>query len=230
MRARDVMTTNVVTVEEATPVEEIARRLIEHRISAVPVRDSAGRVIGIVSEGDLMRRREAETEASTPWWLALVSSPAELAEDYVKTHGHLARDVMTRDVVSVEDSTPVEEIAALLERNRIKRVPVLADGELVGIVSRANLLHGLVTASVHRHGTSDDETIRQSVLETLREDAHVDDQFMNVTVSEGTVHLWGAVGSEAERQAAELAAQNTWGVIRVEDHLGIVPPGARSTF
>ncbi len=228
MRARDVMTQSVVTVAQETPVEDVARTLIDHRVSAVPVTGEDGRLVGIVSEGDLMRRPESETEASTPWWLALVSSRAELAADYVKTHGRTARDVMTRDVVTVEESATVEEIADILERRGIKRVPVLRDGELVGIVSRANLLHGLVTAKVARHGTADDETIRTAVLEAVREDARVDDQFINVTVSEGTVHLWGAVGSEAEKRAANLAAQNTWGVRAVDDHLGIVPLAVRS--
>lgn len=228
MRARDVMTTSVVTVAEDAAVEDIARTLIEHRISAVPVTDGSGGLVGIVSEGDLMRRPESETEGAAPWWLALVSSPEERAADYVRTHGQCAGDVMTREVISVEDSTPVEEIADVLERNRIKRVPVVRDGEIVGIVSRANLLHGLVTAKVGNHGTSDDETIRTAVLEAIREDAGVDDQFINVTVSEGTVHLWGAVGSEAEKKAAGLTAKNTWGVRTVEDHIGVFPKAARA--
>lgn len=226
MRAQDVMTSKVVSVDPGTPVEAVARTLLEHRISGVPVTSADGAVVGIVSEGDLMRRPESGTQRPTTWWLALLSSPEDRAAAYLRTHGRIAKDVMTRHVVTVDATATLEQIADTLERHRIKRVPVLRDEKLVGIVSRANLLHGLVTARSSRNGTSDDETIREAVLEAMREEAGIDDQFVNVVVSGGAVHLWGAVRSEAEREAARLCAQKTWGVRAVEDHLGIIPPEA----
>ena len=230
MQARDVMTTNVVSVRETTTVEEIARTLFENRISAVPVTDESGKVAGIVSEGDLMRRPESETDRPASWWLTLFSSPEELAAKYIKSRGRRARDIMTRTVIAVNESARLEDIADILERRRIKRVPVLRDEKLVGIVSRANLLHGLVTAKVAKRTTSDDETIRAAVIEALREEAGVRDQFINVTVSEGTVHLWGAVQSDAEKAAARLVAENTIGVRTIEDHLGVIPPQVRAVL
>lgn len=230
MRARDVMTTKVVSVEPDAPVEEIARKLIDHRISGVPVVDTNGVIVGIVSEGDLMRRSESETERRRPWWLAMLSSSEEQAAEYVKRHGRRAQDVMTQSVISVREDARLDEVADILERRQIKRVPVLRDGKLVGIVSRANLLHGLVTSGKATPTTTEDETIRSAILEALERDAGVRDQFINVTVSGGTVHLWGALQSEAERHAARLVAENTQGVQEIEDHLGVIPPQVRSVL
>jgi CBS domain-containing protein len=224
MQARDIMTTNVVSVEADTPIEEIAKLLLENRISAVPVTDTGGRVLGIVSEGDLMRRPESGTERPPSWWLVMLSSSEQRAASYLKSHGKLAKDVMSEDVVAVDENAALEDVADILEKHRIKRVPVLRDNKLVGIVSRANLLHGLVTAKVARRSTSEDETMRASVIGAIRKDAGVLDRFVNVTVADGTVHLWGSVESETERKAVHAAAENTDGVRAVDDHLGVIPP------
>ena len=228
MRARDVMTAEVVTVQPDTTVQAIARLMLERRLSAVPVVDSQGNLAGIVSEDDLMRRPESQTERHSAWWLALLSSPEERAARYIKSHGRAAKDVMTHPVITVDESATLEEVAEILERQRIKRVPVLRDGQLAGIVSRADLLRGLATAKVARAATADDETVRTAVLRAIREDAGVQDQFVSITVAHGTVHLWGAVLSEAERDAVRLAAENTSGVRTVDDHLGVIPPQVRS--
>jgi len=149
MRASDVMTTQVVTVLPDTSVREVARTLLINRISAVPVVDKQGRILGMLSEGDFMRRAETGTDEHHSWWLALV---ADLRVDaFVKSHGLHAKDVMTREIVSVSEDASLDEVATLLERHRIKRVPVVSGGKLVGIVSRANLLHGLVA---QRAGTA----------------------------------------------------------------------------
>src|SRR6266536_3997807 len=144
MQARDVMTTRVVTVEPDTAIEEVAKRLFENRISAVPVVEGDGRLVGIVSEGDLMRRPESGMERRPSWWLSFLLLPEQSAASYVKAHGRHAKDVMTRNVIMVEDSARIEGIAEILEKHGIKRVPVIREGKLVGIVSRADLLHGLV--------------------------------------------------------------------------------------
>src|SRR3974390_1423747 len=143
MRAIDVMTTEVVTVDENATVPELAKLMSDRGISAIPVVDRDNRVIGMVSEGDLLHRAETGTERRRSWWLDMVASTNRLAGDYIKSHSVQVKDVMTRNVLSVTETTPVADIALLLETNRIKRVPVVRDGKLVGIVSRANLVQAL---------------------------------------------------------------------------------------
>lgn len=228
MLAKDVMTRGVVTVTAEAPVAEIARRLIERRISAVPVVDSAGRVTGIVSEGDLMRRSESGTERRPSWWLQLLASE-DGAREYVKSHGQHARDVMTRDVVSVTERTPLEKVAALLERRRIKRVPVLRRGKLVGIVSRANLLHGLVARARAARPSVKDPVLRTKVLESIAASGARSD-FVDVVVSGGVAHLWGAAYSEDDKAAIRVAAESTPGVKAVEDNVGVFSPSVRAAM
>ena len=143
MHAIDVMTSEVISVDENATVPAVARLLAERGISAVPVVDKDNQVIGMVSEGDLLHRAETGTERRRAWWLDMMASTNRLAGDYIKSHSVQVKDVMTRNVLSVTETTPVADIALLLETNRIKRVPVVRDGKLVGIVSRANLVQAL---------------------------------------------------------------------------------------
>lgn len=225
MQAVDVMTTKVVTVDRDTSVREIAQLMLQSRISGVPVVDQDQHILGIVSEGDLMRRPENETEQRPAWWLESILSTRDKAEDYVKTHGRKAGDVMTRDVVTVEEDTPLHEIARLLEQHRIKRVPVTREGKLVGVISRANLLHGLVAKHTEftSPSTPDDRTIRDMILKTLSKEAGINTGMINVAVHDGTVQLWGIVDSAGAKKAAQLAAENTSGVTAVENYLGRLP-------
>lgn len=225
MQARDLMTTAVVTVSPETLVREIARLLLGHRISAVPVVDTDNRILGIVSEGDLMRRAEMGTEWHRSWWLSLTADVDELAREYVKSHGRRADDVMTREVVTVAEDTPAGEIASLLESRRIKRVPVVRDGRLVGIVSRADLLRGLAAhpPEPEGHSSTDDRAIREQLLRELRASRWASPASVNVVVKDGAVHLWGLVRTEEERQALRVAASNVPGVRAVEDHLVRLP-------
>ena len=229
MLARDVMTAAVVTVTSDARVEDIAKLLLDKHISAVPVVDSADRLVGMVSEGDLMRRRENETERHRSWWLNLLVGPADQARDYVKVHGHTAEDVMTRDVVTVGEDTPVGEIAEILEKRRIKRVPVVREGKVVGIVSRANLLHGLAAHKdqISVAPSSDDRTIRKQVMELVAREGWITHGSLNVLVTDGAVELWGWVDSEEERKALKIAVAEIPGVRSLEDHLGSVPPYLR---
>jgi CBS-domain-containing membrane protein len=221
MRAGDVMTPDVVTVEPGARVDEIARLMLEHHISAVPVVDTAGRLLGIVSEGDLVRRAETATAGRRAWWLEMLADSAALARDYVKTHGRRATDVMTRDVLTVGVDTPLEDVARLLERRRIKRVPVVRDGRVVGIVSRADLLRALVIRPPESGpaGAADDRTIREHVMAALRTQPWWVGTYRNVVVVDGVVHLWGLARSPAERDAMRVAAETVPGVRGVEDHL-----------
>ena len=225
MQAKDVMTTNVVTVQIGTGVPEIARLLLKHRISAVAVVDADQRILGIVSEGDLMRRTETDTERRHSWWLEAMLSTEDRAREYIKVHGRKAGDVMTRDLVSVTEETPLYEIAGLLEKHHVKRVPVTRDGRLIGIVSRANLLHGFAAkeARTTGPGSSDDQTIRENLLHTLAKEAGLDMALINVIVNDGVVQLWGLVGSGTEKKAAQVSAESTPGVKRVENNLGQAP-------
>ena len=227
MQAVDVMTTNVVTVQPDTGVREVAGLLLKHRISAVPVLDADRHVLGIVSEGDLMRRAEAGTEARHSWWLEAISSTQDMAGEYIKTHGRKAGDVMTRDVVGVPEDTELYKIAGLLEGHHIKRVPVIRDGRLVGIVSRANLLYALAAKGAESAGpsSSNDQTIREKLLHAMSEKAGFDTALINVIANDGVVQIWGLVGSGTEKMAAQIAVESIPGVKSVENHLGQVPAG-----
>lgn len=237
MHARDIMSTRVVTVLEDTSVEEVASTLLRWHISAVPVLDATGDMVGIVSEGDLIRRADAETAGS--WWLAGFS-PQERARRYAQAHGLLAKDVMTTPVVTATANATLPSLAALLEEKRIKRVPIVDDGRLVGIVSRANLLHGIAAAPTrsdadapepapeprHRSTRLTDSTIRASILNTIHNELELGNH-VNVVVAAGTVDLWGGVETEAERQAVRAAAENAPGVVTVNDHLSVFPAALR---
>lgn len=226
MQAADIMTTNVITVYPETEVREIARLLLKNRISAVPVVDAGQHVLGIVSEGDLMRRAESDTNKRHSWWLEAIFSNQDRSKEYIKTHGRKASDVMTRDPIGVTEDTPLYEIAELLEKNHIKRVPVTRDGQLVGIVSRANVLHGLAATKAEspRPSSTDDQTIREKLLHVLSEEAGLDTALINVIVNKGVVQFWGLASSRAQIKAAQIAAENTPGVKSIENHLGQVPP------
>jgi CBS domain-containing protein len=224
MRAMDVMTSEVITVDENTSVMSVAKLLAERGISAVPVVDGENRVIGIVSEGDLLHRAETGTERRRSWWLEMMESTNALAGEYVTSHSRRVKDVMTRDVISITETTPVADIAVLLETNRIKRVPVVRDGKLVGIVSRANLVRALgMTINEPSSTEADDRTIREKLLAELKAQRWAEVSPANVMVKDGVVHLWSSYLSDREKRALVVAAENTPGVRRVEDHMRPVP-------
>ena len=225
MRARDVMTAPAVTVEPDTKVEDIAKLLLGRGISAVPVTEADGRLSGIVSEGDLVRRVESGTERVPSWWLRIFGDDDGLARDYAKSRGRRAGDVMTREVVTVAEDATLADIAALLERHRIKRVPVMRNARVVGIVSRANLLQGLASQpAAAPPAPPGDDALRKRVEEELRR-AGVDAMFVNVVVGEDRVHLWGAVRSTEQREAARIAAEAVAGKAGVTSHLSVPSSG-----
>jgi CBS-domain-containing membrane protein len=229
MRAQDVMTTKVVTASPDTSITDLANLLLRHRISAVPVVDAEQRILGMVSEGDLLHRAETDTEHRHSWWLSLVASVEDTARDYVKSHGVRASDVMTGDVVTVEEDTSLADIAQLLEERRIKRVPVTRDGKLVGLVSRADLVRALATRSKGEPAPPSpegDQTIRQALLQTLDSEGLMRSGNVNVIVTDGVVHMWGVVESDDIRNAVRVAAENVPGVRGVESYIGRVPPWA----
>ena len=221
MQARDIMTANVETVQPDTEVIEIAQRLIARNISAVPVVDGNGQVVGIVSEGDLIHHAEDAPDRQPSWWIRLFTEPQDRAPDYVKSHGLQANDVMSRAVISVDEDTLLADIAEILEKHRIKRVPVVRDGKLVGIVSRANLLQGLVAAGTKTPVSARDRDLKTAVEEaTLKPGLSA--QYLSVVVADGVATVWGMVGSEAERSTLVAAAENVAGVNRVDNHINVV--------
>jgi CBS domain-containing protein len=232
----DVMTTGVITVDPDMSVQAVAQLLSERGISGVPVVDAANHLVGIVSEGDLLHRVETGTErrperltgCRRSWWLDTIGSPQELARDYLKSHGRTAEDVMTREVITVTDTTELADVAMLLEIKRIKRVPVLCDGKLVGIVSRANLVRALAATKSNpaMDDDSDDRAVRQRLLAELmgQEWFKVKEWFKiwaaDIIVRDRVVHFWFSVDhSEEERRAARIVAENIAGVRRVEEHI-----------
>jgi CBS domain-containing protein len=220
MKAKDIMTSPVISVAPDTPVREIAKLLYERRISAVPVLEE-GRLVGIVSEADLLHRHEIGTERPAPgsWWLRLFSIDSAPA-DYVRSHATRARDVMAHEVITVTPDTPAAEIATLLETRGIKRVPVVRGAELVGIVSRANLVQALASTrqAAVRATSPGDHAIRVRLLDELERQPWWARVGSSVVVTEGIVHYWGMVDSEEQRNAARVAAENVPGVRGVEDH------------
>ena len=219
MTASDVMTREVTTVAPGTPVQEIATLLFQRRISGVPVVDAENRVLGMVSEGDLMVHAGAIGEAprQRSWWLGLFSDTSRSAENYAKTHARTAADIMSKQVISVTEDQSLADVAKVLEKNRIKRVPVLRDGRLVGIISRANLLQALAVSPPVAPVSADDRAIDRAMAEEMADKPW--GIYANVIVQDGVVHLWGFIDSEAERKALTMAAQNIPGVRGVEDHL-----------
>ena len=224
MQAADIMTVDVITATPEMSVRDAAALMLDRGISALPVLDRDIRLVGIISEGDLVRRTETGTDPKVSWWLSLFTSTPTLQERFLKSHGRQVGDVMTRDPIAVRPDAPVAEIAATLERNRIKRVPVVENGKVLGVVSRANLLHALASAEADSFtGTADDRSLRDNVLKAFSDEAGLGGVFVNVTVSSGDVRLWGTVNSDIEEKALIAAARSVPGVASVESNLGRVP-------
>jgi CBS domain-containing protein len=224
MNASDVMTRTILSTSPDATIAEAIRIMLDNRISGLPVIDETGQLVGILTEGDLLRRGETGTERHRPRWLEFLIGPGRLAEEYVRTHGRKVGAVMTRDPVSVKPDTSLKEIVELMERRRIKRVPVL-DGEVpVGILSRADLLRGLAGTLEQRPAATSDAEIRERILAELARAAWVPRDGIAITVENGVVDLNGVILDEKEREALRVAAENVPGVRAVEDHLVWVEP------
>jgi CBS domain-containing protein len=225
MNASDIMVSKVVTVGPEANVRDVARILLDNRISAAPVIADDGKLIGIVSEGDLMRRTETGTERHRAWWLAMLSSNEALAAEFVRAHAHRVADLMTHRVITAGPETSVGDIASLMEKNGIKRVPIVKDGKVVGIVSRANLLQALASApkEIGAPPKVDDAVVREKVQTQLKSMPWSRSSQFNVIVHDGTIELWGIVDSAIEKKAARVAAEEIPGVRSVNDNLVIMP-------
>lgn len=222
MKAHEIMSRNLITVGPATSVREIAALMTANRISGIPVVSDDGTVVGIVSESDLLHRAEIGTEPTRKWWLRFFSDPDALAREYTKTHGLKAADVMTRQVVSVDENADLGEIADTLQRRKIKRVPVLRDGKLVGVISRADLVRALGQSQVAAQRASvDDAALEQALLDKMRAQDWLDGTYLNVTVRNGVVELRGFIPSAEQRRALRVLIDEFGGVEGVDDQLTV---------
>jgi CBS domain-containing protein len=224
VKARDLMTTSLVVVPPETPVVGVAELLASRGISAVPVADAEGRLQGLVTEGDLIRRLAEEKRGPLGWFLGLFGDSRRLAERFAKAHGARAQDVMTRDLVTVDEEAGVDDIARLMEKHQIRRVPVLRDGKLVGIVSRADLLRAvLAPAAPATAGETTDAALLRGVIAAMREQPWVDTFYVFPSVKDGTVTFYGFHRSEPVQRGLVLLAQEVPGVRSVEDRTEPMP-------
>jgi CBS domain-containing protein len=225
MNAADVMSRDVVTVRRGASIAEAIRLMLDNRISGLPVLDDEDKVVGIVTEGDLLRRSETGTETRRPRWLEFLMGPGRIAEEYVRTHGRKVDEIMTRDLVSVTADAPLGDVVQLMERRRIKRVPVLAGDLLTGLVSRADLLRALArTLEEQPAATYSDDEIREWIHAELAKTAWVPRDGFAITVTNGVVELNGVILDEKEREALRVVAENSPGVKAIEDHLVWIEP------
>jgi CBS domain-containing protein len=223
MQVKDVMTRNVFSVAANEPILKAARLMLQNRISGLPVIDATGKLVGIVTEGDFLRRSEIGTQRQRPKWLEFLVGPGRLADEYVRTSGRKVEEIMTLNPVSVTEDDSLETVVELMERHRVKRLPVMRGGQMVGIVSRANLMHAL--ASLARDDTrpaGDDSAIRDQILTALGKQQWA--LQVNVVVNNGVAELWGVILDERERQALIVTIENISGVKAVHDHLVWVAP------
>jgi len=225
MNAADVMTRRVISVTPDTSIDNAVTLMLEHHISGLLVVDAGGHLAGVVTEGDLLHRSELGTGRQRSWWLKLLVSPGRQAVDFTHAHGRKVSDVMTQEVISVDADAPLSDIVELMEKYRIKRVPVVHKERVVGVCSRADLLRALAVTSRKAPAVpADDRTVRNRLLDTLEKESWAPLATLNVTVSEGVVDVWGTISDEQERRAITVIAENTPGVKQVNDHLVFVEP------
>ena len=225
MKAADIMVKDVVTTGPEASVQELATLMLERRISGLPVVDGSGRLLGIVSEGDLIRRPEIDTDRVKLGWLRLLLSDEARARDFVKSHGRKAREVMTQPAISVAADAPLAEVVRLMARHRIKRLPVVDKGRLVGLVTRTDLLRAVAARQAVAPADVKDEELRARIDVMLREEDWAASAVVYVQVEKGVAQLWGTVESQEQREALILAVRGVPGVKDVQPHLGRVLPG-----
>ncbi len=229
MQVRDVMTPSVISTTESESILEAVRVMLQKRISGLPVVDAQGNLVGMVTEGDFLRRGEIGTQRRRPKWLEFLAGPGRMADEYVHASGRKVGEVMTSDPVTVAEGDSLETVVELMERKRIKRLPVVRNGKVVGIVSRANLMHALVSlAREAQTPDGGDSATRERVLAAFKKQSWAPQ--VNVVVKNGVAELWGTIMDERERRACVVTAENVAGVKTVRDHLVWVEPMSGMAF
>jgi CBS-domain-containing membrane protein len=224
MRAHQIMTRQVITIGPETSVVEAADTMLRHHISGLPVVNTAGKLTGIISEGDFIRRAEIGTQRKRGRWLQLLVAKGQSGSEYVRERGRKVNEIMTPDPVTVAEDTPLEDIVRIIEQHNVKRLPVVRGDQLVGIVTKSDLLQAVATlARDIPDPTADDDHIRSAIIAAIRGADWSPCRF-NVIVRNGIVHLSGIITDERCRQAAIVAAENVPGVRQVHDELCSYPP------
>jgi CBS domain-containing protein len=224
MNVQEAMTKDVVTVGPQTTVGEIADLLVRHRISAVPVVSDDNRVVGIVSQTDLGHRSETGTEKRRKWWLDMFADSDTKAREYIKSHGLKAQDVMSRIVVSVSRQASLSEVADALDTHRIRQVPVMDDGKLVGMVSRADLVRKLAEVRIAAPAVRPDSgALQKAIWDEIKAQPWLRSGYLNLTVKDGVVEIYGAVDSDEQRHALRVLVEGVSGVRKVENKVTILP-------
>jgi CBS domain-containing protein len=227
MIVSDVMTRKVLSVKPEETVDHAANLMLRHGISGLFVVDDKNTLVGVITEGDLLRRDEIGTQRHRPWWLRILVSPGRQALDFTHTHGRRVSDVMTPEVISVAPSTSLEEVVETMERQRIKRVAVVEGEHMVGVVARSDLLRALlsrVRADKPPETQTDDRIIRSAILAALESAPWAPMTTLNVTCAGGVADIWGTITNPDERRAICVVAENVTGVKQVHDHLVYVEP------
>jgi CBS domain-containing protein len=225
MKVRDIMSPRVISVAPDATILAAIRLMLLNHISGLPVIDSSGELVGVVTEGDFLRRTETGTERKRPRWLEFLVGPSRLADEYVHTHSRSIKDVMTAEPIIIAEDAALEEAVQLMERRRIKRLPVVRDGKVVGIVSRANLLHALVSiVTAAPPPALTDVAIRDALLAQFQKLTWAPAALVDPVVRDGVVELWGTITEEAQREALKVCAQNIPGVKSVVSHLTWIEP------
>jgi CBS domain-containing protein len=231
MQVQDVMTKHVISVEPTDTIARAIRLMLQERVSGLPVIDAAGTLVGIVTEGDFLRRAETGTQRRRPRWLEFLVGPGRMADEYVHTHARKVSEVMTVEPATVTEQTALADAVKLMEKRRIKRLPVMKGQKVIGIISRANLLHALASlAGEAKADSTDDKTIRDRILAELENEKWAPTGMLSVVVRDGVVDIWGTITDERERQALIVAAENVPGVKRVNDHVAWIEPTSGVVF
>jgi CBS domain-containing protein len=229
MRVSDVMTRNVVSIRPDDTILGAARLMLQNRISGLPVVDAEGGLVGMVTEGDFLRRTEIDTNRRRPKWIEFVLGPGRLAEEFTHTSGRKVEEVMTQDPVTVGEDASLATAVELMERKRVKRLPVVRDGKIVGIISRANLVRAIVSSAEESKAlASGDAAIRDQILAAFVAQPWA--PRIDVTVKDGVVDLWGTITDDRERKACVVVAENVSGVKKVRDHIVWVEPMSGMAF
>jgi CBS domain-containing protein len=221
--ARDLMTAPAITIGVDASIEEAVKLMLDKRLSGLPVVDSAQRLVGVLTEGDLLRRSELGTTKKRPRWLEIILGPGSVAMDYVREHGRRIGEIMTEDPATISEDASISEIVALMEKRHVKRLPVVRGETVVGVVARADLIRGLAQEKLRVVPRTDAE-IRDRIIADLRAQKWAPVGLIGVTVDHGEVHLNGAILDERERNAIKVVAENAPGVLKVHDHLAWVGP------
>jgi CBS domain-containing protein len=225
MKAGDIMSARVISISPDASVQDAVTLMLQNHISGLPVIDTSGTLVGMVTEGDFLRRAETGTERKRPRWLEFLVGPNRLAEEYVESHARKVGEMMTREPITITEETPLDEIVQVMERRRIKRVPVMRGAQVVGIVSRSNLMRAVATLGrTAPPPAKTDAAIRQQLLAEFEKQFWAPAALIDVVVKDGVVELWGTILEGAQGEAIRVCAENIPGVKKVVSHLTWIEP------